>query len=326
MTADAAPLLEVEGLRKHFAPRGFLQRAAAARATIKAVDGVSFRIEPGENYGLVGESGSGKSTVAKVVLRLEEPTAGTVRFRGQDVQTLAGGDLRRFRQATHAVFQDPGSSLNPRMRVRDIVGEPLMFVPGVTTADRQARVADALQVVGLGADAAGRFPHEFSGGQRQRIAVARAIAGRPALIVLDEPVSALDVSIRAQILNLLKDLQEQLGLTYLTIAHDLAVMYLACTTIGVMYLGRMMEEAPTEALYTHPRHPYTVNLLASIPQPDPDLRGRRQPLTGEIPSPADPPSGCVFRTRCPLAIDDCARVVPEWREVAPGHRVACIRV
>ena len=325
MIITAGPILDVNDLRKHFTTGG-LRLLGKTAPTIKAVDGVSFRVQAGHNYGLVGESGSGKSTVAKVVLRLEEPTGGTVRFHGENVHALSGAELRRFRRATHVVFQDPGSSLNPRMRVREIVGEPLRFTPGVGAADRKARTADAIGAVGLPASAGDRFAHEFSGGQRQRIAVARAIVSRPELVVLDEPVSALDVSIRAQILNLLKDLQEQLGLTYLMIAHDLAVVYLACDVIGVMYLGHIMEEAPADELYGNPKHPYTISLLGSVPQPDPERRGRRIALAGEIPSPANPPSGCVFRTRCPMVIDECAAAVPEWREIAPNHRVACIRV
>ena len=326
MNASPTAILEVADLRKHFSTGGRSQLLARKRTTIKAVEGVSFQVETGQNYGLVGESGSGKSTVAKVVLRLEEPTAGAVRFHGANVHELSGSALRGFRRATHIVFQDPGSSLNPRMRVQEIVGEPLLFDRAISGKDRQGRVAEVLQLVGLPQTAGERFPHEFSGGQRQRIAVARAICSKPELIVLDEPVSALDISIRAQILNLLRDLQDELRLTYLMIAHDLAVVYHACDVIGVMYLGRLMEEAPAEELYHNPRHPYTTSLFGAIPQPDPERRGQRVALSGEIPNPANPPSGCVFRTRCPLAIDECATTVPEWREVSPGHRVACLRV
>jgi oligopeptide/dipeptide ABC transporter ATP-binding protein len=320
------PILEIAGLKKEFAVGSHLWFLGGARATVKAVQDVSLSVQAGQNYGLVGESGCGKSTLARLVLALERPSAGVVRYRGEDVHRMSGAPLRRFRQATHVVFQDSGSSLSPRMRVREIVGEPLVFHRAFRGSEKKARVREVLQLVGLPMVAGDRYPHEFSGGQRQRVAVARAIASRPELIVLDEPVSALDISIRAQILNLLKDLQEQLGLTYLLIAHDLAVVYQVCDVIGVMYLGRLMEEAPAEELFRNPLHPYTISLLNSIPQPDPDRRGRRVPLAGEIPSPMNPPSGCPFRTRCPQVVAQCAEEVPAWREVAPNHRVACIRV
>ncbi|MDA1003385.1 MAG: ABC transporter ATP-binding protein [Chloroflexi bacterium] len=320
---DGAPILELVNLKKYFQQEGlasaFLRRK---RPPVRAVDGVSFRVTAGQNFGLVGESGSGKTTIGKTILRLEQPTDGSVLFEGADVHRLRGGALKEFRRATHVVFQDPNSSLSPRMRVRDIVGEPLS-VQGVRGAALRERVAEVLQLVGLSPDAARRYPHEFSGGQRQRIAVARAVAADPKLIVLDEPVSALDVSIRAQILNLLRDLQDRLNLTYLMIAHDLAVVYQACDTIGVMYLGKLAEQAPSEALYREPLHPYTRILLSAIPRPDPTQRHERLPLTGEIPSPSAPPPGCRFHPRCPIAVERCAVDEPEWREVEPDHWVAC---
>ncbi|MEX2229993.1 MAG: ABC transporter ATP-binding protein [Dehalococcoidia bacterium] len=318
----AAEILVLRGLRKYFQASG-LAAIGRRRPPIRAVDGVDFTVRRGENFGLVGESGSGKTTIAKLILRLEPPTDGEILFEGEDVNALSGRALKDFRKATHVVFQDPNSSLSPRMRVADIVGEPLA-VQGVRGARRRERVAEVLALVGLNPSAARRYPHEFSGGQRQRVAVARAIVAEPKLIVLDEPVSALDVSIRAQILNLLRDLQDRLNLTYVTIAHDLAVVYQACDTIGVMYLGKLVELAPSEALYREPRHPYTRILLSAIPKPDPRLRHtERLPLTGEIPSPAAPPPGCRFHPRCPIAVERCAVDEPVWRELEPGHWVAC---
>ncbi len=316
-------VLEVDRLQKHFAAGTVAAIFGRRPPPIRAVDGVSFVVRRGQNFGLVGESGSGKTTVAKTILRLEQPTGGAVRFRGRDVHALRGHELRDFQRATHIVFQDPNSSLSPRMRVRDIVGEPLV-VQGVRGRPLRDRVAEVLELVGLNPAVERRFPHEFSGGQRQRVAIARAIVAEPDLIILDEPVSALDVSIRAQILNLLKDLQDRLGLTYLTIAHDLAVVYQACDVTGVMYLGGLVELAPSERLFADPLHPYTRILLSAIPLPDPKLRGRKRlPLVGEIPSPANPPNGCRFHPRCPIAVDRCASEVPAWREVEPGRWVAC---
>lgn len=319
----AGPVLEVRQLRKHFSSGSLASVLGRPQRPVRAVDGVSFDVQPGENFGLVGESGSGKTTVAKLVLRLEEPTDGAVLFRGQDVHRLRGRDLRAFRGATHMVFQDPNSSLSPRMRVRDIIAEPLQ-VQGVRGAALGRRVSEVLELVGLPGRVASRYPHEFSGGQRQRIAIARAVAVNPAFIVLDEPVSALDVSIRSQILNLLRELQEELGLTYLTIAHDLAVVYQACDRTGVMYLGNLVELGASEELFKRPLHPYTQILLSAIPLPDPKLRARQRiPEVGEIPSPSNPPSGCRFHTRCPHAVERCAVDIPEWREVEPGRWVAC---
>ena len=318
-----APILEVQDLRKYFTTGGFASLFGAKRPPVRAVDGISFRIERGQNFGIVGESGSGKTTVARTILRLETPTGGRVLFRNQDVHALRGRALKDFRRATHVVFQDPNSSLSPRMRVRDIIGEPLA-IQGTRGSQLSERVEEVLELVGLPAEAAKRYPHEFSGGQRQRIAVARAIASDPELIILDEPVSALDVSIRAQILNLLRELQERLNLTYLTIAHDLAVVYQACDVVAVMYLGKIVESGPTEELYDEPAHPYTQILMSAIPQPDPKLRNvERLPLTGEIPSPANPPSGCRFHPRCPIAKQQCSEEDPEWRELRPGRWVAC---
>lgn len=329
MTSEAAAsdelILEVDELRKYFETGGLAALFGGGPPPVRAVDGVSFKIQRGQNLGLVGESGSGKTTVARTVLRLEKPTSGRVLFEESDVHALRGRALKNFRKATHVVFQDPQASLSPRMRVRDIVGEPLA-IQGTPRQERRERVAEVLRLVGLSPEAAERYPHEFSGGQRQRIAVARAIASNPRLIVLDEPVSALDVSIRAQILNLLRDLQERLGLTYLTIAHDLAVVYQACDVIAVMYLGKLVELAEPAELYREPAHPYTRILLSSIPMPDPSLRNReRLELRGEIPSPANPPSGCRFHPRCPIAVAKCAEVEPAWEEVRPGRWVACHR-
>lgn len=317
------PILEVEDLRKYFKTGGIGSIFGARRPPVRAVDGISFRLERGQNFGLVGESGSGKTTVARTILRLETPTAGRVLFEKQDVHSLRGNALREFRRATHVVFQDPSSSLSPRMRVRDIIGEPLA-IQGTRGHQLRERVEEVLELVGLPAEAAKRYPHEFSGGQRQRIAVARAIASDPKLIILDEPVSALDVSIRAQILNLLRELQERLNLTYMTIAHDLAVVYQACDVVAVMYLGKIVESGPTDELYEEPAHPYTQILMSAIPRPDPKLRHiERLPLTGEIPSPANPPSGCRFHPRCPIAKQRCSSEEPEWRELRPGRWVAC---
>lgn len=326
ITASSAPpdvVLELQAVTKYFASGGPLSLFGSNRPPIRAVDGVSFAVRRGRNFGLVGESGSGKTTIGKLVLGLERPTAGRILFEGDDVARLSRSARKAFRQATHVVFQDPNSSLSPRMRIRDIVGEPLIPL-GMNRSARSTRVPEVLELVGLPAAAGQRFPHEFSGGQRQRIAIARAIVAKPRLVVLDEPVSALDVSIRAQILNLLRNLQERLSLTYLMVAHDLSVVYHACDDIAVMYLGRFAELAPADELFSRPLHPYTRILLSSIPQPDRDLRTReRLPLSGEIPSPTNPPSGCRFHTRCPIAIDQCRIVEPEWREASPGHWVAC---
>jgi len=312
-------LVNVRRLVKHFPVEG-------SDDVVRAVDDVSFEILRGETLGLVGESGCGKSTVGRCLLRLIEPTAGEIDFDGRNVRTLNRGDLRELRREMQIVFQDPYASLNPRMRVGDIVGEPLVIHNIGTKNDRSERVGELLRRVGLDPDYRKRYPHEFSGGQRQRIGVARTLALNPKLIVADEPVSALDVSVQAQVVNLLQELQEEFGLTYLFISHGLAVVEHISTRVAVMYLGRIVEIAPAAELYLRPLHPYTQALLSAIPVPDPKRKRERIVLQGDVPTPINPPSGCRFRTRCPIAIDECARLDPELRELAPGHRVACIRV
>ncbi|QIA27245.1 ABC transporter ATP-binding protein [Thermaerobacter sp. PB12/4term] len=312
------PILEVRNVKKYF-PTG------RRRPPVKAVDGVSFDVYPGETVGLVGESGCGKSTLARLIVRLLTPSSGTIRFDGQDVVAAGGSQLRRLRRDLQMVFQDPYSSLNPRLTVREIVGEPLL-VHGVARGRQMERqVEELLEAVGLRPEHARRYPHEFSGGQRQRIVIARALALKPRLVVCDEPVSALDVSVQAQILNLLQDLQDRFGLTYIFIAHDLAVVQNISDRIGVMYLGRLVELARADELFERPLHPYTRALISAVPVPDPEAAARRERivLRGEVPSPARPPAGCRFHTRCPLAVDRCRTEVPEWREVVPGHWVAC---
>ena len=320
----AAPLLEVDELRTWFElRRGVFSRQ---RGHVKAVDGVSFTLKQGEVLGLVGESGSGKTTVGRTILRLIEPTSGAIRFEGKDIAHLHPAELKAFRRRAQPIFQDPFASLDPRMRVEQIVAEPLAVHGLVANAeDRRAQVAEMLTQVGLAADHMTRYPHEFSGGQRQRIGIARALAVKPELVVADEPVSALDVSIQAQVVNLLRELQQRLGLALLFIAHDLAVVEYISDRILVMYLGKVMELAPADELCRKPKHPYTEALLSAVPVPDPDRRGKRIVLQGDIPSPIAPPSGCVFRTRCPYAIAACAGEVPDLREVSPGHFKACIR-
>jgi oligopeptide transport system ATP-binding protein len=319
---EATVLLDVQGLRKHFpVPNG------RGLSVLRAVDGVSFALRRGEVMGLVGESGSGKSTVGRLILRLHEPTEGSVLFDGADLGTLGRRPLRQMRRRMQMIFQDPYSSLNPYMRVRDVLLEALTIHRlGGTPAGRAERVAVLLDMVGLPAGFAGRFPHELSGGQRQRVSIARALAVEPELIIADEAVSALDVSNQAQIINVLMELQERFGLTLLFISHNLAVVRNIADMVGVMYLGRMMELAPTEALFDRPLHPYTAALLSSVPVPDPGAAHDHVVLTGEIPSPISPPSGCVFRTRCPLAEDRCAGEVPPLRDVGDGRKVACLVV
>ncbi len=321
---SAAPLLEIRHLKTWFeAGSGVFARS---KAYVKAVDDVSFAIAAGEVLGLVGESGSGKTTVGRTILRLIDPTAGEILFKGRDIAHLPQSALQLYRREAQPIFQDPFASLNPRMRVEEIVAEPLIVHDiGSGRADRRQRVAEILRLVGLSSEHMSRYPHEFSGGQRQRIGIARALAAGPEFIVADEPVSALDVSIQAQVVNLLHDLKRRLGLTLLFIAHDLAVVEYISDRIVVMYLGRVMESAPASELCRSPKHPYTEALLSAVPVPDPDRKGKRIVLQGDIPSPINPPSGCVFRTRCPYAIAECAARVPEPREVAPGHVKACIR-
>jgi oligopeptide/dipeptide ABC transporter ATP-binding protein len=319
--AGGAVLMEAQGLVKHYPLRGGLfSRASAA---VRAVDGVSFAIAPGETLGLVGESGCGKTTLARLVLRLEEPTAGQLRFEGEDLLALGSRALRTRRRHFQIVFQDPMSSLNPRMTVGEILAEPLA-VHGVArgkAADK--RVLELLEQVGIPASWRQRYPHEFSGGQRQRIGVARAIALGPKLVVCDEAVSALDVSVQAQVLNLLLELRERLGLAYLFVSHDLSVVRHVSDRVAVMYLGQIVEQAPATALFTAPAHPYTKALLSAIPVPDPRRRPERIILTGDVPSPAHPPSGCRFHTRCPAVMPRCSREAPPVYRVGAGHEVRC---
>jgi oligopeptide/dipeptide ABC transporter ATP-binding protein len=309
-------ILSVRNLTKHFPARG---------GTVKAVDGVSFDVKRGTIVGLVGESGSGKTTVGRCILRLIEPSTGEVVFDDVDLVMLSDREMRRYRRRLQIVFQDPYSSLNPRLRVEDIIGEAIDTHGLARGAGRQKRIAELLSRVGLDPEQARRYPHEFSGGQRQRIGIARALAVEPDFIVADEPVSALDVSVQAQVLNLLQDLQEAFGLTMLFIAHDLSVVEYLCDEVVVMYLGRVMERGPSRSVYATPRHPYSQALLSASPVPDPNARRRRVLLQGDIPSPINPPSGCVFRTRCPFAINACAEVIPPLATVGLDHEVACIR-
>ena len=321
---DSAPLLEVRALRKHFpVQRGFVfQRTIGV---IRAVDDVSFRIDEGETLALVGESGSGKSTVGRTVLRLLEPTAGEIILEGLDFRSLEGNALRAARRRVQMIFQDPHASINPRLTVRSVVGEPLEIAGELDRANIRHRVDELLDLVGLGARVSDRYPHEFSGGQRQRIGVARALALNPRLIVCDEVVASLDVSIQAQIINLLQELQDQFRYAYLFISHDLGVVRHVSDRVAVMYLGRLMEVAPTDAIFERPVHPYTEALLSAIPVPDPIVEAHRERilLEGDMPSAAKPPSGCVFRTRCPRAMAICAQSAPAFREVSPGHVAAC---
>ena len=318
-SAQNQNLVQVRDLVKHFPVEG-------SRDVWRAVDGVSFDIKQGETLGLVGESGCGKSTAGRCLLRLIEPTGGDIHFEGRDVRAMGKRELRELRREMQIVFQDPSASLNPRMKIGDIIAEPLL-IHGIGNKDeRRERVAGLLARVGLDADYMKRYSHEFSGGQLQRIGVARALALNPKLIVADEPVSALDVSVQAQVVNLLQDLQAEFGLTYLFISHGLAVVEHISTRVAVMYLGRIVEIADAKELYLNPLHPYTVALLSAIPVPDPKLKRDRIILKGDVPTSRNPPSGCRFRTRCPIAIDECARIDPELREVSPGHSAACIRV
>lgn len=316
----AEPLLEVRDLKVHFAARG-----KDKDASVKAVDGVSLTVGAGEVVGLVGESGSGKSTLGRAILRLIEPTAGSVQFEGTELTTLSQKALKAMRSRMQIIFQDPYASLNPRMSVGQIIGEAL-YLHGIGSGqDRAERVGDILEKVGLHRSAAARFPHEFSGGQRQRIGIARALAVNPRFILADEPVSALDVSIQAQIINLLQDLRTELGLSLLFIGHDLSVIEYLCDRVVVLYLGRVMEVGTAAELYREPRHPYTRALLDAAPVIDPSKRRDRIALKGDLPSPVDPPSGCVFRTRCPFAGPECAASVPELEAYSATHSVACIR-
>lgn len=315
-------LLETSGLTKRFpAPSGLL----GPKRQVHAVEDVSLTIRKGEVFGLVGESGSGKTTVGRMLVGLIPPTLGAIRFDGQDVAGLPASKMQPYRRRVQMVFQDPFASLNPRRRVGELVAEGMEIHRLGNRAEQRAEVARLLDLVGLPTDAAERFPHEFSGGQRQRIGIARALAVKPDMLVADEPVSALDVSVQAQVLNLLQDLKEELDLTILFISHDLAVVDHFCDRVAVMYLGHMMEIAPQESLFARPRHPYTEALLSAAPVPDPGRKREHIVMEGDIPSPIDPPSGCVLRTRCRYALPECAATRPELVEVAPGHRKACIR-
>ncbi len=317
-TAESS-IVEVRNLVKHFPVDG-------SDDVVQAVDNVSFDIVAGETLGLVGESGCGKSTVGRCLLRLIEPTSGDVLFEGNNIVGLPNKQMQGLRREMQIIFQDPYASLNPRLSVRSIVSEPLKIHRIGSKAEQNDRVVDLLQKVGLDPKYADRYPHEFSGGQRQRIGIARALALNPKLVICDEPVSALDVSVQAQVVNLLQDLQQEFGLTYLFISHGLAVVEHISDRVAVMYLGKIVEICMAEELYEHPLHPYTKALLSAIPIPDPTKRRDRIVLTGDVPTPINPPSGCRFRTRCPIAIDECSAVDPELRQIRPGHFAACIRV
>ena len=319
VTTETYELLEVRNLVKYFPVEN-------SDDVVRAVDDVSFDILAGETLGLVGESGCGKSTVGRCLLRLHEPTSGEVLFEGANILGLPNKEMQALRREMQIIFQDPYASLNPRLSILSTVSEPLIIHGIANKAERKARVADLLTKVGLDPEYMHRYPHEFSGGQRQRIGIARALALNPKLIVCDEPVSALDVSVQAQVVNLLQDLQQEFGLTYLFISHGLAVVEHISNRVAVMYLGKIVEIAEAKELYENALHPYTQALLSAIPVPDPKQKRKRVILQGDVPTPINPPSGCRFRTRCPIAIDQCSKIVPELREISDGHFAACIRV
>ncbi|HZW82280.1 MAG TPA: dipeptide ABC transporter ATP-binding protein [Candidatus Deferrimicrobium sp.] len=325
MTVREENILEINNLVKHFPiSEGFFGKGQ----TVQAVNGISFKIKRGETLGLVGESGCGKSTAGRTIIRLYEPTDGKIIFEGKDVTRASGAGLMEMRRNMQMIFQDPYASLNPRMTVGDIIGEALDIHKLATGQKRTNRIFELLQVVGLNPEHANRFPHEFSGGQRQRIGIARALSVNPSLIICDEPISALDVSIQAQVVNMLEDLQQKMGLTYLFIAHDLSMVKHISHRIAVMYLGKIVELANSFDLHDNPQHPYTKALLSAIPIPDPKVEESRQRvvLQGNVPSPINPPSGCYFRTRCPQARPECAQVTPELKETTPGHYASCLFV
>ncbi|MCF6092959.1 ATP-binding cassette domain-containing protein [Microaerobacter geothermalis] len=310
-------ILEVNGLQKHF---------RVGDGVVKAVDGVTFSVKKGETVGLVGESGCGKSTAGRTIIRLYEATGGEVIFKGKNVHKLSNREMRQFNREMQMIFQDPYASLNPRMTVGDIIGEGIDIHQLATGKDRLEKIYYLLETVGLNREHANRFPHEFSGGQRQRIGIARALAVEPDFIIADEPISALDVSIQAQVVNLMEDLQKERDLTYLFIAHDLSMVKHISDRVGVMYLGNLVEMAESIELYSDPLHPYTEALLSAIPIPDPEVERKRERiiLSGDVPSPMNPPSGCRFRTRCPKAMPECAETIPQWKEVKPNHWVSCL--
>ncbi len=325
--SDKKTLVKVRDLKKYFPITSgvIVQREVGA---VKAVDGVSFDVYEGETLGIVGESGCGKSTMGRTVLQLYRPTAGTVEFEGKEISSLKGEDLRKMRRRMQMIFQDPYASLNPRMTVGRIIAEPLAVHGVGSSKEQMERVQYLLERVNLNPYFVNRYPHEFSGGQRQRIGIARALALNPSFVVCDEPISALDVSIQAQVVNLLQDLQKEFNLTYLFIAHDLSMVRHICDRVAVMYLGKVVEVAPADELYSNPLHPYTQALLSAVPVPDPEVERKRQRiiLKGDVPSPANPPLGCNFNTRCPVAVDLCFKEEPELEEARPGHWVACHRV
>ncbi len=328
--ANEKVLLEIKNLKKYFPIRkGFFKKVVGQ---VRAVDDVSFFINEGETLGLVGESGCGKTTVSRSLLRAIDPTSGEILFRTAnngvvDLASMPESDIRPLRREMQMIFQDPFASLNPRMNLLDLVGEPLLVIDGMKSrSQRTERVAELLQLVGLRPEYMQRFPHAFSGGQRQRIVIARALALNPRFVVADEPVSALDVSVQAQVLNLMLELQQKLGLTYLFVAHDLSVVKHICDRVAVMYVGKIAETAPTDELYYQPRHPYTAALMAAVPVADPRVRSAMVPLEGDVPSPANPPSGCYFHPRCPFATEICTQELPVLEEVTPNHFVACHRV
>jgi oligopeptide transport system ATP-binding protein len=324
MTDVNSRILTVEGLKTHFPVKKGLMRRTVGY--LKAVDDVSFSINRGQTFGLVGESGCGKTTVARNIIRLVKATSGSITFEDMDVLNADKQQLHEFRKKVSLIFQDPYSSLNPRMTVGNIIGEPVKYHNIAKGPELRERVAETMTKVGLSPEYMNRYPHEFSGGQRQRVGIARALALQPSLVICDEPVSALDVSIQAQILNLLKDIQKEFNLTLLFIAHDLAVVDFFCDVVAVMYLGRIVEQAESDTLYNHPLHPYTKALMSAIPQVDPSLRGRRTAMKGEVPSIMHPPSGCPFHPRCPIVADRCREEAPPFHEIENGHLVRCWKV